>query len=105
METTVSLQSLNVHPIGQSIVSALSSLEKGNYALTSNKKDHGRTDILKRVDSKGTDFYRYLNTINIPFAGISKSNLIPNFPVELNASPAGSDCQDYAMDALVFKVD
>lgn len=101
----VSLQSLSIHPIGRSIVNALSPLEKGNYALTSSKKKHGRTDILKRIPSCGTDFYRYLKTINIPFSGISKSNLIPNFPVELNASPAGSDCQEYAMDALVFKVD
>ncbi len=105
METAVSLQSLNVHPVGRSIVNALSTLEVGNYALTSSKKNHGGTDILKRVPSHGTDFYRYLKTINLPFAGISNSNLIPNLPVELNASPAGSDCQEYAMDALVFKVD
>ena len=37
--------------------------------------------------------------------GIEKSNLIQKYPVERNASPAGSDCQVYEMNALPFVVD
>lgn len=101
----VSLKTLNIHPVGRSIVNVLSFLSEGHYALVPSKKKSGRTDILVYVESHGTNFYRYLHTINFPFNGIKKSNLFPNYPVERNASPAGSDCQDYAMDALLFKVD
>lgn len=101
----VSLQSLNIHPVGRSIVNAFSFLEKGNYAFAPSKKQDGRTDILVYVKMKGPGFYRYFKTINFPFAGIEKSKLIPKYPVERNASPAGSDCQDYEMNALPFMVD
>lgn len=101
----VSLQSLNIHPVGRSIVNAFSFLGKGKYAFAPSRKRAGRTDILVYVESKGTDFYRYFKTVNFPFTGIEKSNLIQKYPVERNASPAGSDCQDYEMNALPFMVD
>lgn len=105
MEAAVSLQSLNIHPVGRSIANAFSFLEKGKYAFAPSKKKAGRTDVLQYVKSEGTNFYRYLTTVNFPFRGIEKSNLIPTYPVERNASPAGSDCQEYEMDALPFVVE
>lgn len=101
----VSLQSLNIHPVGRSIVNAFSFLQKGKYAFAPSRKKAGRTDVLVYVKSRGTNFYRYFKTVNFPFDGIKKSNLIPNYPVERNASPAGSDCQEYEMDALPFVVE
>lgn len=105
MESAVSLQSLNIHPVGRSIVNAFSFLEKGKYAFAPSKKKDGRTDVLVFAKSAGTNFYRYFTTVNFPFRGIEKSNLIQKYPVELNASPAGSDCQVYEMDALPFVVE
>ena len=99
---SIALQSLNTHPVGRTIANMLSKLEIGNYALVP-EKSTGRTKILKLTPSHGTDFYKYLYTINFPFEGIKKSNLLPNHSVELNASPAGSESQEYA-DALVFCV-
>lgn len=101
----VSLQSLNIHPVGRSIANAFSFLEKGNYAFAPSEKKAGRTDVLVFAKSAGTDFYRYLITVNFPFKGIEKSNLIQKYPIERNASPAGSDCQVYEMDALPFVVE
>lgn len=100
----VSLQSLNIHPVGRSIVNAFSFLEKGKYALLQVKKGYW-TDVLVFAKSAGTNFYRYFTTVNFPFRGIEKSNLIQKYPVERNASPAGSDCQVYEMDALPFVVE
>lgn len=105
MEATISLQSLNIHPIGRSIVNVFSFLPKGKYAFAPSKKKDGRTDVLQHFKSEETDFYRYLTTVNFPFRGIEKSNLIQKYPVERNASPAGSDCQVYEMDALPFVVE
>lgn len=101
----VSLKSLSIHPVGRSITNVLSFLSEGSYALIPSEKEAGKTDILMYVTSQGTNFYRYLTTLQFPFNGIKKSNLFPNYPVERNASPPGSDCQEYAMDALIFKVD
>ena len=100
---TIALETLLSHPVGRTIAYALSDLTKGNYALVPDKKS-GKTKVLKKTPSHGTDFYKYLCTSNLPFEGIRKSNLLPNYPVELNASPVGSDTQEYAKDALVFYV-
>lgn len=99
---TVELQSLNVSPIGRTIANALSHLRKGSYALLPDTKT-GRTKILKLTKSAGTDFYRYRETINFPYNRIEEANLLTSHSVELNASPAGSESQEYA-NALLFKV-
>ena len=98
---TVNLSSLVSTPAGRSIAYNLSDLEEGDYALIPDKT--GKTRILRKTPSKGTDFYKYLHTANIPFEKISKSGLLPSYTVELNASPIGSDSQEYE-NALVFSV-
>lgn len=95
------LQALKNHPVGRTIANIFSDLDKGDYALVSDTS--GKTQLRRFTKSFGTDFYRYVKTINIPFEGLCKSNLLPRRHVELNASPAGSDCQEYAY-ALVFSV-
>ena len=95
------LIALKNHPVGRTILNIFSDLDNGNYALVPDNA--GKTQLRKFTKSHGTDFYRYIKTVNIPFDGIRKSNLLPYCHVELNASPAGSDCQEYA-DALVFSV-
>lgn len=99
---TIALHSLNNSPVGRTIVNALSKLEEGKYALVPEK--NGRTRVLRLTKSEGTDFYKYFDTIKLPFHRIQESNLFPCYAVELNASPAGSDSQEYALDALVFYV-
>lgn len=99
---SIALKSLETHPVGWTILHNLPNLENGNYALIP-EKTTGRTQILKLTPSHGTDFYKYFNTINLPFEQIKNLNLFPSYLVELNASPAGSDSQEYA-DALVFFV-
>ena len=101
----ISLQSLNIDPVGRSIANVFSFLEKGDYAFAPSSRNAGRTDVLVFAKSAGTNFYRYLTTVNFPFDGIEKSNLIQKYPVERNASPAGSDCQEYEMNALPFVVE
>lgn len=99
---SIALTTLNSTPQGRTIVHAFSKLEKGTYALLPDKK--GRTRVLKKTKSAGTDFFKYLSTSNLPFHCIAKTNLLPTYAVELNASPAGSDSQEYAENALVFHV-
>ena len=99
---TTTLNSLKEHPVGRTIVNALSNLDNGNYALVPGPK--GKTKVLKLTSSHGTDFYKYFCTVNLSFEGIQKSKLLENYPVELNASPEGSDSQEYANDALIFCV-
>lgn len=89
-------------PFGRTIAYAFSNLTKGSYALLPDEKN-GRTKLLKKTKSAGTDFYRYLFTVNFPFRRLKESNLIPSYHIELNASPAGSDSQEYR-NALVFHV-
>ena len=101
MQSTI-LTTLNTDPVGRTIISALSHLDDGNYALA--PEENGKTKVLKLTHSHETDFYRFLCTINLPFEKIKQSNLLQNYPVELNASPAGSESQEYEMDALVFSV-
>ena len=101
---SIALKTLNTTPVGRTIVHAFSNLnlEKGSYALIPDRK--GRTQVLIKTKSAGTDFYRYFKTVNFPFHRIVESNLIPKYAVELNASPAGSESQEYAENALVFHV-
>lgn len=100
--TTVELQSLKQTPIGRTISYAFSHLGNGSYALLPDNKT-GKTKVLKLTKSAGTDFYKYRETINFPFKRIKESNLLPSHSVELNASPIGSESQEYE-DALVFNV-
>lgn len=99
---SIALQTISSVPTGQTIVSLLSHLEKGEYALMLDKKTTN-TKVLKRTPSHGTPFYRHFETIDFPFHEITCSGLIPKWTIELNASPAGSESQEYA-DALVFSV-
>ncbi len=99
--TTIALNSLETNPFGRTICGLFSNLEKGNYALTRAK--NGRTQLMKLTKSSGTDFYRFYRLVNFPYDRIVASELLPSNYIELNASPAGSDCQEYA-SALVFNV-
>ena len=97
----VSLQTLDSTPTGHTIASLFSHLKKGNYALLPDRL--GKTTVLRKTKSQGTDFYKIVSTANIPFDSIKKTGLLPSYNIELNASPAGSESQEYA-DALVFFV-
>ena len=100
--SSIALRSLNSSPVGRTIISHFSDLDNGKYALVPDEKS-GRTKVLKLTKSFGTDFYKYFSTVNVPFSKILETNLIPTYFVELNASPAGSESQEYAK-ALVFAV-
>lgn len=99
--TTIALNSLETNPFGRTICSLFPDLEKGNYALI--PANNGRTKLMKQTKSEGTDFYKDYKHVNFPFEKIVASRLLPSYPIELNASPAGSDCQEYE-SALVFHV-
>ena len=100
---SIALKSINVTPVGRTIFNQFKDLGRGNYALIPDPK--GRTKLLKKTKSAGTDFFKYLKTVNFPFHRIVESNLFPKYSVELNASPAGSESQEYAKDSLVFHVE
>lgn len=74
--------------------------KKMNYALIPTKKKtenfKGYSDLLEKVPSHGTDFYRFLVTIRVPFEEIEESQLLPKHTINLNASPAGSESQEYS---------
>ena len=97
----VSLETLNSTPTGHTIANFFKHLAKGDYALLPNRA--GKTTVLRKTESHGTDFYKVVSTANIPFDSIKNTGLLPSYMVELNASPAGSESQEYA-DALVFAV-
>lgn len=97
----VSLKTLNSTPLGHKIAKFFLHLSKGHYALMPDRL--GKTTVLRKTKSKGTDFYKVVSTANVPFDVIKETGLLPSHAVELNASPAGSESQEYA-DALVFAV-
>lgn len=89
-------------PVGKSIFNSNSSAywKENDYALIPTKKKtenfKGYSDLLEKVPSHGTDFYRFLVTIRVPFEEIEESQLLPKHTINLNASPAGSESQEYA---------
>lgn len=97
----VTLETLNSTPEGHKIAKFFLHLKRGHYALMPNRLE--QTTVLKKTRSQGTDFYRVVSTATVPFESIKKTGLLPQHFVELNASPAGSESQEYG-DALVFSV-
>lgn len=93
--------------VGKSIFNSNSSAywKENDYALIPTQKkgesSKGYSDLLEKVPSHGTDFYRFLVTIRVPFEAIEKSQLLPKHTINLNASPAGSESQEYA-EAYLF---
>jgi len=100
---SIALKTINVTPVGCTIFNQFKDLGTGNYALIPDR--NGRTKLLKKTESAGTDFFKHIKTVNYPFYIIAESNLFPKYSVELNASPAGSESQEYAKDSLVFHVE
>lgn len=99
----VFLQLLNQDSLGKSISSALlPRLRKGKYALV--KKKNGNSKVLVYTPSRGTSFYNDTKVnLNIPYDEIKESGLLPTYHVERNASPAGSDSQQYE-EGLLFEI-
>lgn len=98
---STSISEVTHNPEGLYISTKVKDLPPGEYAFVEGEKG---TDVLKRTKSHGTDFYKFICSINISYGFIKSSELFPKYPVELNACPTCSDTMDYAQDALVFNI-
>ena len=96
------INSVTPEPEGLYISSKVKDLPPGEYAFMENK-NNGLTDILQFTKSHGTDFYKYLCTIDVRYNFIKASKLFPSHAVELNACPGTSDTMEYG-DGLLFSI-
>lgn len=101
--TEVFSQPLNQQYLIDSITSTLfPKLKSGRYAFV--KKSDKNCSVLKFTPSKGTAFYKDTKmTLELPFEKIQECGKFPFQHVERNASPAGSESQEYE-PALLFEV-
>lgn len=103
MVQSTSICSVMHEPEGLYISTKVKHLPTGEYAFVRGKKGKG-TDVLKLTKSQGTDFYKYVCTIDILYDLIKATNFFPLYAVELNACPASSDTMEYAQDSLIFNI-
>lgn len=84
---------------GNAMLNLLTSLTSGDYALVVSIS--GKTELRQLTKSHGTDFYKFVKIVDISPEQLN--NYSPHRTIALNASPAGSESQEY-VDALVFSI-